>query len=416
MSLVINKDKFSDIENAFTRLKANDSDAAALSKIGEALSSLLGKTIVVDTISPTSKNQECTVMCIYPDESILDKLVEAIISEEKDSMIAQIWNCSMKWNIEIDTRILASDADLNEKELTALILHECGHIIYSNSVPMRVAKIVRYEFAKTDFVNKQLLRDTFFSKLLYIPLINACAANRHKASMKTEMHADKYVMQSGYGKDLASAIDKIIIFAGTNVNPDSEMKELAGFSIDSLINLQKRKNNVVKKNMITLIAATPSKFAQSSLKKISIGISGNSNPLATINESVKDQYIANKIDSIVNNFHESDIFVEGIFNRVHKMKRIDPADLDYIGLEVNDIKSNDDKMMIVSYIHNKIDIVDYYIALIDSKNPQYVVPHTRESLVQMKELLEKYRMAAINRKLPDVNYGISIQWPTGYEG
>ena len=85
-------------------------------------------------------------------------------------------------------------------------------------------------------------------------------------------------------------------------------------------------------------------------------------------------------------------------------------------MEVNNIKSNDDKMMIVSYIYNKIDTIDYYLALIDSKNPKYVIPHSRESLVNMRNILEKYKNDAINRKLPEVNYGISIQYPTGYEG
>jgi hypothetical protein len=98
------------------------------------------------------------------------------------------------------------------------------------------------------------------------------------------------------------------------------------------------------------------------------------------------------------------------------MKRIDPADIDYIGLEVNNIKSNDDKMMIVSYIYNKLDTIDYYLALIDSKNPKYIIPHSRESLVQMRKTLDNYRLAAINRKLPEIKYGVHIQFPEGYEG
>ena len=72
--------------------------------------------------------------------------------------------------------------------------------------------------------------------------------------------------------------------------------------------------------------------------------------------------------------------------------------------------------MIVSYIYNKIEIIDYYISIIDSKNQKYIVPHTRESLVRMRDMLDKYRIAAITRKKPDVKYGINIQYPTGYEG
>lgn len=416
MSLLINNDKFADIENAFTRLKANDNDTAALRNIADALASVMNRTFSVTTIHPTNKSQECMVMSVYPDESVLDRLVEAIVTEQKDAIIAKIWNDTTKWNIEIDTRILTSDANLTEKELTALILHEVGHIVYSNTIPMRIAKIIRLEFVSTSIVNKELLKDTFFSKLLYIPLINACAANRHKASIKTEMNADKYVMQCGYGKDLASAIDKIIILAGTDIHPDKEMKELAGFSVDSIINLQKRQNNLVKRNMLTLAMATPSRFAKGVIDKISTGLSGNKDPRGAVTEAVREQYISDKIDSITKKLYDSDVFTESIFNRVHKMKRIDPADIDYIGLEVNNIKTNDDKMMIVSYIYNKMDIIDYYIALIDSKNPQYIIPHTRESLVQMKERLEAYRTMAIDRKLPTVNYGINIQFPAGYEG
>ena len=73
-------------------------------------------------------------------------------------------------------------------------------------------------------------------------------------------------------------------------------------------------------------------------------------------------------------------------------------------------------MMVVSYIYSKLDTIDYYIALIDSKNPRYVIPHSRESLISMRNTLEKYKSDAITRKLPEINYGITIQYPTGYEG
>ena len=63
-----------------------------------------------------------------------------------------------------------------------------------------------------------------------------------------------------------------------------------------------------------------------------------------------------------------------------------------------------------------LDIIDYYIALIDSKNPKYVIPHSRESLMQMRDRLEKYKQDAIDRKLPEIRYGIQIQYPEGYEG
>ena len=182
----IDKTKFADVEDSFVRLKANESDISALRKLSDALTAIVGKNIQVKTISPTSKNQECNVMSVYPDENIMDEIISAIVSNESDMKIGTIWNSSPFWNIEIDTRILTKDVDLDEKELTALILHEIGHIIISNSVPMKIAKVIKLEYAKSGVVSKNLLKDNFFSKLLCFPILNACNFSNNKKSLKIE--------------------------------------------------------------------------------------------------------------------------------------------------------------------------------------------------------------------------------------
>ena len=62
MNLVMNKERFSDMENAFTRLKGNDSDASALGVLSSSLSKITGKAITVNTVSPQNQSQEC--LCI----------------------------------------------------------------------------------------------------------------------------------------------------------------------------------------------------------------------------------------------------------------------------------------------------------------------------------------------------------------
>ena len=413
--LYINRDKFSEIESAFGRLKGNDTDAAALRTIGDALSALTKRAIVVNAIRPESQNQTCFVMSVYPDESTMDLLVQAIISEEKDAVLGKIWNGSAKWNIEIDTRILTNEVGMTEKELTALILHEIGHIMYSNSIPMKIAKIMRFQYAKSASTVKQLSQDKFFGRVLLLPIINACNADRHATSIKDEVKADKYAINAGFGNDLISAMDKVILYAGSDTHPDVEMEQLMGFSIDSITQLQKRQNIAVHNNLKKLIVSTPSRVAKKLVGDMA-KIYGKSQNVATE---------AAKADMLERHLRESEekydlsmtrCVTEGVFNRVHKMKRIDPADIDYIGLELENIKSNDDKMMVVSYIYNKMDTIDYYIALIDSKNPKYQIPHSRESLVQMRDTLNDYRLKAINKKLPEISYGIQIQYPKGYEG
>lgn len=407
----INKEKFADVENAFTRLKASEHDTSALSKISDALHSITGKNISVITISPTNKAQACRIMSVYPEESTIDAVIQAIITEQHDAIIQRVWNESTKWTVEIDTRILSSDANLTERELTALLLHEVGHIVYSNSIPMKISKVVRLQYAKSNMVTKQLLKNNFFSKVLAFPILHACNMDTNKNGVKAELQADKYPLNAGYGEDLKSAMDKIFIYAGSSKETvEDGMEELMGFSIDSLTQLQKRQNTLVKKNFAHMVASTPSRFAQGIINPLLTSLHGSET--SSMTESVKDEFIYNKIKKITDDFYMSEAF----FNKVKKLKRIDPLELDYIGLEVNNIKSNDDRMMVVSYIYSKLDIIDYYISIIDSGNPKFIVPHSREALVSMRELLDKYRLQAINKKLPEVKYGISIQYPSGYEG
>ena len=410
----INKDKLTDIENAFTKLKSNTSDVSATRAISDALHSLTGKNISVNTISPTSKNQECVVMCIYPDETVIDKIMLYIAANrESTDVISSMWAQSSVWTVEIDTRIL-TNMDLTERELTALLMHEIGHVIYSGTVPRRITNIIRFEYAKSPMITKAYLKDDIFSKVLTFPVLHSCGMNSHitdKSTIKDEIKADSYSINAGYGKDLASAIDKIIIYAG-ECDYKKDMNDLMGFSVDTLMSLQKRQNNIVRKNMAKMIISTPSNYARKAITKISNMFNGNPNSKTSVTEKVQQDFIQKRFDKVSEEFYAT----EGLFNRVHRLDKIDPADIDYIGLEVNNIKCNDDKMMIVSYIYNKLEIIDYYISIIDSKNPKYIVPHTRESLVRMREALDNFRIAAINKKIPDVKYGINIQFPTGYEG
>lgn len=95
-------------------------------------------------------------MSIFPTQSTVEKLVDSILNEESDKMLKTIWDENKEWTIEIDRRILTGAfIEANSKELTALILHECGHVIYSNSIPQRMSKVMKYEYAKADFGTKE---------------------------------------------------------------------------------------------------------------------------------------------------------------------------------------------------------------------------------------------------------------------
>ena len=414
----VNGDSLLDIENGFEKLKTSSSDLRAAGQISDGVKALLGTPVTVEVIHPKSMSDACDVMSIYPSQATVDALVDAIVQNKPDKEICAIWQKSAAWIIEIDDRILSDKCGLTPRELTALILHEVGHAVENSETPMRMCKVLKMKIATADKLSKEITKDTVFSKILALPILNAGAFNRNRESMKKEMNADRYAINNGYGRDLNSAIDKVLGHVGdSKTTPDEDMTTLMNFSVDTVNNMQKRQDAIVRRNFFAMLKSTPSRVTRNALNSISKRFIGESAEDFTEQSIQHYNFVHDRLDAITERTEDLDTYLEFNFpGRVHKMKKLDPMEIDYIGLEVNNIKTNDDKIMVVSYIYSKLDVIDYYIALIDSNNPKYSIPHTRESLVKMRNTLNNYRLAAINKKLPEVTYGINYPYPAGYEG
>lgn len=105
---------------------------------------------------------------------------------------------------------------------------------------------------------------------------------------------------------------------------------------------------------------------------------------------------------------------EGFLSK--KPKKLKPIGRDvvaYITCEMNDIHSSNDQAMLAGYTCSKIELVEWYITVIDTKDPKYIVPHDRQYLVSMKTQLENLlaqilRIRPINRseQIWRVNYPV----------
>lgn len=103
---------------------------------------------------------------------------------------------------------------------------------------------------------------------------------------------------------------------------------------------------------------------------------------------------------------------------VKKLKKI-PADLiAYIQIETECIKDANDKMMISSYCLSKLEIVEWYIELLDVGSKKYVVPHTKPYLESLRtQLLACFKkIMATPIPKPGERPIIDIKYPKGYEG
>lgn len=118
------------------------------------------------------------------------------------------------------------------------------------------------------------------------------------------------------------------------------------------------------------------------------------------------------LSATTKDYIKGQVHQEGFLSkRPKKLKPIERDVVAYITVEMNNIHSANDQAMLAGYTCSKIELVDWYITVIDTQDPKYLVPHTRQYLVTMKAQLESLlsqilRIRPINRseQIWRVNY------------
>lgn len=421
MKIKLDKSKFTSMENGFLILKEHVGSDAGKKILKDVLKYTFPECDFDIQIIPTEfrKNDEIFVMSVYPEVGVMEKIIDAILANKEIDSIKKLWESNKKWTIEIDGKILDSSViELSERELTAILLHEVGHIIASSSIVNRLSIILRYELTKASVQSKMILRDRTFSTIMSLPILDACVADgkRDKTSIKEEIKADAFVKKMGYSDDLLSVLTKISeIQRKTNgYSLNSKISKSANFSLELVNDLQKRRDVLMKNKLLTLKESCESPYINSILDTYIERVFNDSEDSLTIHSGRKVEYMLERVEKLTDDEYMTEFFMFG----QKELKRIEPAELDYIQVRINDIKNENDRMMVISYIHSKLDLVEYYISVLEHPklSKKYFIPHKLEDLLAKKKYLSSLREAALNAKIPERNKGIIVQYPTGYEG
>lgn len=160
----------------------------------------------------------------------------------------------------------------------------------------------------------------------------------------------------------------------------------------------------------------------------------NINQISLFSEAVEN-FFAGKMQSIMESYNEKWIYeqidTDWIYKQtnpqtkylqekfgVKKLKKI-PTDLvAYITIETECIKDANDKMMIASYCLGKIEIVEWYIELLEVGSKKYIVPHTKPYLESVRTQLLSCYKKIMDTPIPKSTERplIDIKYPKGYEG
>ena len=414
----INKDSIVKIETALKIIK-NKRGLVVLHEldiISQELENMFsGSTfkISINDGKIDESNVELFIMSIYPELTTVNKIIEAVTMDKEMDAIKKLWENNKVWTIEIDSKIFnPSFIDFNEKELTALLLHEVGHIVASNSIPSRVSLILRYEITKASFKTRSLLKSDIFKTIFSLPIFDSCVADnkKTKSSIKEEIKADNFVKKSGYSNELYTALTKLSDNKSykNKISINDKMMKVAAFSNQTLEDFQSRKDNIAKNNLIILKKKIHSPFIESVIDEI----------LDTIFEDGENMYEGQKLEFMherADEIIQDQVFQEFFIFKNKHLKKIESYELDYIESKIETMKDETDRMMIVSYITSKKDLVEYYIALLNNPKyaKKYVIPHTKEQLEIMKKKLDMYTDKALSHKIPMANRVSYITWPSG---
>lgn len=421
MKIELSKEKFENIDVAFDKLLENRSDSASIKSIERSLKSIFPDKKISVAVVENKIKSNFFIMSVYPDQKTIDTVIKAIVDNKDNDYIREIWNGSDTWHIEIDSKILDNSiVRVTSKELTALLLHELGHIVYSNSIPQRISRVMKLEFARAGVNVKAAMKHDVFSQVLEIPILLACQFDNYKTSnnIKKELKADVFVVKMGYIDELDRILTKIIASSDYKKNLDinknandmySDMKTATLFSLQTISDLKDRKSAIVRKKFSDMVLASPSVVVNKSIDKLTTSlVKGN------INESFESNVALSRYNEL--KMIEESAITAFLKNR-NMLKKIESSDIGYIDIKRSEIRDDTDKSIVLAYAYNKLDTVNYYMAIIDSNNTKFIVPHSKEELIKMQNIILGLIEDINKTRTVDMKtYGLDIRYPVGYEG
>ena len=415
-------DKLKAIDEAFSNMIVRKGKNANLytNSISRSLKAIFNNDFSI--IINENNTMEFFGMQIYPKKEVINDIAMRI-AENNNYKVNQLMDLlkTSDWIIEIDSKLFT---DMNLKpdqyELTAALLHEVGHSIDKNSIANRIYRTYIVKKAEMNQRFKNLVRynKSIFRNLFLIPIGIAFTCKSYRTDVfGSESVADQTVVKYGYGQYLQSFITKIIkTYGNSKINLssgelDSEVNVLYNWIINNLNGV-----NVRQKALTLAIAGEmvkmPLLYMRDIFKTIipvDMDFNDVSNPEALyrmhghdrVIQEIADRYVTEGLTSLFDN---------------RRVKEVKQEDIDYIALEMDKIKTHDDRLFVMDLIYDEMDKIEASEDLI-AKGKVTMVRMRPDRIKFMRKQLEDLRHKILTMKIDDSNrYSINIKYPAGYEG
>ena len=435
------------IENTFSDYMIGKiNEKAFLSKLETALDNLpfnSEKSFSVNISKNKSMGKDFFGFNVFPEIDKLEGICNKIANDDiKFKDIVKRWRSIKEWEIVIDSLVFdRSFIAFNPKELTAMLLHEIGHVTQSDE-PIE-------QFYRAYLESKSRLKnaDKVSKKVLYIlytiPLAVACTSRRwvnDKNEIKLEISADKSLIETGYAEHLINAFDKIIKASGSiNRSEDMNYKEIESnveWANMNIVDVIKRRDKL-KDSLYYKAIQTNSGYIQALCARILnfLGVRMRERYTGAVAESCMLNELINgeitlethvpfydikkfgQIEArIVREQNALEVANEAFFNKRKnsKVNIPDEYDLDRIFVAIDDIQNNYDKVYVLDLIYEQIEKLNDFeeaISMDETKSKKWA-----PKIEEMRQRLATLRKTVLSKNIAKKEYKVFVKYPEGYEG
>ena len=375
MEKMISNFNFQTIDYAMYEMRENHSMTSTLKN---ELNKFFVKAKCFDILYTENTDKLFFGMRVYPVFNSDD--IVNVLKDDKPLVITGYY-------VELDSKLFDPMLNLSERELTAMLLHEVGHIVCDVETIDEVKKQVdMYLAASDDYLSdkysksyKEVLAYAMKDSIIKIGSIFSKIGN-------TEIIADSYVAACGYGPELASAFRKISrssIYLNKNV--DNRL-----IAISWALRLKNEFNTTRLPAIKTLNKAkqlTASKLEERELTYVSNSLNKMQDPL---NESIIDN-MKNRFSKKFNDFKIKGI--KGIKSDAYEMN-----------VRVRCATTQDDLLYVIRTLNTDIAILKDYLTEDISKEE-------REDVMQTLEYMYEVRNMAAKQKIVQSDSLIQVVYP-----
>lgn len=423
-------------------IKANKTNVAVLNEqlttIGRILSRCFDMYVSI-TILDTTMDNDFFGVTIYPSintaRTIVDVACDAAGKDEIEyrgmtynrasEVVKAIWQNNKEWFMDIDAKLFFDySRRFTTREIVALLLYQIEETVFSYATVITTFRSIRHITLSVDHRTSVIAKSTRCRNFFMIPIIQSCSF----VNFKSEVDADSLLCcVPEINKDYLAALTKIATqYTSSIINrPSYELKQEITYIMTWVmesINDLKYNMEFLKKVLGRQINAEKSYFVKNVLVAIlSQFTAGDPNmveesyqPSTPESRALKEAVV---MDTIVKEFDDiAHAEEQKLLDKLGRCKQITQEEIDILRLEVEKIQSVDDKMYYMEKVYDKLNIVEYALALIGDRDMKGKVRDSKAKLMKQKEQLMQIREAIIAKRISPERYGLFVKYPAGYEG